>query len=145
MPAELQAATIEELPAAPERLLQDTPLGLRESVTEQLMWAVKGDDDIKSRAWIALVSLGQASILPIWQQVMEGGQNRNYRCRLVQILGEIGEKHHAAMVPLLKLLSTTKVPQILEAARAAVMRINAAQPASGGREKEFQAPQSTEE
>src|SRR5258708_7456893 len=37
---------------------------------------------------------------------------------MIRLVGEIGQKHRKAMVPLLHLLSTTKVPEILTAARA---------------------------
>src|SRR5262245_51233560 len=94
LPLELQNVGIEELPAAVERHLQATPFPLRDSVIEQLVGAVKSDEeDTKSRAWIALVSLGRAAILPIGEQLLQNWQETSYRLRLIRLLGEIGQEH----------------------------------------------------
>lgn len=124
LPPELRTVHIQDLPAAVEELLNSTPMQLREAVIEQLVWAVKSDDDdIRSRAGLALVSLGPVAIMQIGQMVLHFSKDTHYRLRLVWILGEIGQKHREAMGPLLQLLSTTKVPEILAAARSALCRI----------------------
>jgi len=129
LPHELQRVSIDKLPAAVEELLQETPLGFRESVIEQLVLAVKSsDEDTKSRAWIALVTLGRAAILPIGELLLQKNQDREYRLRLIRLLGEIGEKHREAMGPLMHVLSTVKVPEVLGAAQVPLMRMQAGAP-----------------
>lgn len=124
LPLELRSATIEALPAATEQLLESTPFNLRDDVIEQLVRAVKSDDeDTKSRAWISLVTIGRTAVPALGQQLMEH-RDRGYRLRLVRLLGEIGQQHREAMMPLLHLLSTTKVPEVMQAARCALLNIN---------------------
>ena len=128
LPHELRKATIWELPAKAQELLEDTHMNLREDLVERLVWAIKSDDDdIKSRAWVSLVSLGRAAIPAIAEQLMERTRDITYRVRLVRVLAEIGEKHREAMVPLIQLLSSTKVPEVLNAARAALISCTNAQ------------------
>jgi len=125
LPVELRTVPIQDLPAAVEEVLNATPIQLREDLIEQLVWAVKSDDDdIWSRAWLALVSLGPVATMQIGQMLLHFSKDTHYRLRLVRILGEIGRKHREAMGPLLHLLSTTKVSEILGAARSALMRIS---------------------
>jgi HEAT repeat protein len=126
LPLELQSVSIEDLPDAAQRLLQDTQVNLRDTLIGQLVWAVKSiDDDTRSRAWIALVSLGRAAIMPIAEHLLQKHQDTGYRLRLIRVLGEIGQSHREAMGPLMHLLSSTKVPELLGAARLALMRVNA--------------------
>ncbi len=81
LPLELQSVSIEELPDAALRLLQDRHVNLRDTLIEQLVWAVKSiDDDTRSRAWIALVSLGTAAIMPIAEQLLQSTKTLAIGC-----------------------------------------------------------------
>ena len=125
LPYELQKASIDDLPVAAQQLLQSTPVYDREYLLERLVLAIKStDEDVKSRAWISLVSLGSIAILPIGVQLLQKSRDRCYRLRLVRLLGELGENHALVMGPLMQLLRTTRVPEVLGEAQMALMRIN---------------------
>ena len=124
LPYDFQQPSIPELPMAAQKLFQSTPISNREYLLERLVYAIKSaDEDTKSRAWISLVALGSVAVLPIGEQLLQKSRDRHYRLRLVRLLGEIGEKHPLAMGPLLQLLRTTTVPELLETAQVALMRI----------------------
>jgi len=124
LPYELQQASIHDLPLVAQQLLQPTPVYDREYLLERLVLAIKSDDeDVKSRAWISLVSLGNVAILAIGEQLLQNSRDRHYRIRLVRLLGEIGERHPLAMGPLMQLLRKTTVPEILSEVRTALMRL----------------------
>ena len=102
LPFELQKAAIHELPLVAQQLLQATPVYQREDLIERLVLAINSnDEDVKSRAWISLVSLGSVAILPIGVQLFRNTRDRCFRLRLVRLLGELGESHPLAMGPLL--------------------------------------------
>ena len=69
------------------------------------------------------------SLPAIGVQLLQKSRDRSYRLRLVRLLGEIGEKHPLAMGPLMQLLKTTTVPELLGAVQVALMRIKG--PAEG--------------
>ena len=123
LPYDFQQPSIPELPMAAQQLFQSTPVYDREYLLERLVLAIKSaDEDTKNRAWISLVALGSVAILPIGYQLVNS-RDRHYRLRLVRLLGELGEKHPLAMGPLVQLLRTTTVPELLQTAQVALMRI----------------------